>query len=78
MGIKIRQARPEDAKLLAWCMLMAGRSHLDIGIWDFVISQPEERCLQFLEMLALGGAAAHGLLHRIPGGRSRWTSGSGS
>jgi translation initiation factor 4G len=36
-------------------MLMAGRSHLDIGIWDFVISQPEERCLQFLEMLALEG-----------------------
>ena len=55
MGIKIRQARPEDAKLLAWCMLMAGRSHLKVGIWDFVISQPEERCLQFLEMLALEG-----------------------
>jgi len=53
--IKIRQARPEDAKLLAWCMLMAGRSHLEVGIWDFVISQPEERCLQFLEMLALEG-----------------------
>lgn len=55
MQIKVRQARPEDAKLLGWCMLMAGRSHLDVGIWDFVISQPEERCLQFLEMLALEG-----------------------
>jgi GNAT superfamily N-acetyltransferase len=55
LEIKIRQARPEDAGLLAWCMLMAGRSHLDVGIWDFVISQPEERCLQFLEMLALEG-----------------------
>jgi GNAT superfamily N-acetyltransferase len=53
--IEIRQARPEDAKLLAWCMLMAGRSHLKVGIWDFVICQPEERCLQFLEMLALEG-----------------------
>ena len=55
MEIKIRQARPEDARLLGWCMLMAGRSHLEVGIWDFVISQPEERCIQFLEMLALEG-----------------------
>ena len=55
MNIKIRRARPEDAKLLAWCMLMAGRSHLKIGIWDLVISQPEDRCLSFLEMLALQG-----------------------
>lgn len=55
MQIKIRQARPEDAKLLSWCMLMAGRSHLEVGIWDFVISQPEDKCLQFLEMLALEG-----------------------
>ena len=55
MKIEIRQARSEDAELLAWCMLMAGRSHLEVGIWDFVISQPEERCLQFLEMLALEG-----------------------
>ncbi len=55
MRISVRQARPEDARLLGWCMLMAGRSHLEVGIWDFVISQPEERCLQFLEMLALEG-----------------------
>ena len=55
MNIKIRRARPEDAKLLAWCMLMAGRSHMKIGIWDLVISQPEDRCLSFLEMLALQG-----------------------
>jgi GNAT superfamily N-acetyltransferase len=55
MRISVRQARPEDARLLGWCMLMAGRSHLEVGIWDFVISQPEERCIQFLEMLALEG-----------------------
>lgn len=55
MKISVRRARPEDAALLGWCMLMAGRSHLDVGIWDFVISQPEERCLRFLEMLALEG-----------------------
>jgi translation initiation factor 4G len=55
MNIKIRPARAEDAKLLAWCMLMAGRSHLKIGIWDLIISQPEKKCLAFLENLALQG-----------------------
>lgn len=55
MNITIRPAQPEDAKLLAWCMLVSGRSHLEIGIWDLIISQPEERCLEFLEMLALQG-----------------------
>jgi GNAT superfamily N-acetyltransferase len=53
--ITVRQARPEDAKLLGWCMLMAGRSHLKVGIWDFIICQPEYRCLKFLETLALEG-----------------------
>jgi translation initiation factor 4G len=36
-------------------MLMSGRSHLKIGIWDLIISQPEDTCLKFLEMLALQG-----------------------
>ena len=53
MDINIRPARPEDAKLIAWCMLMAGRSHMETGIWDLIISQPEDRCLAFLEMLTL-------------------------
>lgn len=55
MNITIRPAQPEDAKLLAWCMLMSGRSHMEIGIWDLIISQSEERCLEFLELLALQG-----------------------
>ena len=55
MNIRTRQARPEDAKLLAWCMLMAGRSHMKIGIWDLVISQSEDKCLSFLELLSLQG-----------------------
>jgi len=53
VDISIRPARPEDAKLIAWCMLMAGRSHMETGIWDLIISQPEDRCLAFLEMLTL-------------------------
>ncbi len=55
MNITIRSAQPEDAKLLAWCMLMSGRSHMEIGIWDLILSQPEEKCLEFLELLALQG-----------------------
>lgn len=53
MEIKIREARAEDSKLIAWTMLMAGRSHLKIGIWDLILSQPEEKCLAVLEHLTL-------------------------
>ena len=55
MVVSVRQARPDDAKLIAWCMLMAGRSHLKLGIWDFIICQPDEICLEFLEKLTLKG-----------------------
>ena len=55
MKVKIRPAQPDDASLVAWCMLMSGRSHMKIGIWDLIISQPEETCLRFLELLALQG-----------------------
>jgi translation initiation factor 4G len=55
MTIKIRPARPEDAKLLGWGMLMAGRSHMKIGIWDLIISQPEAKCMKFLERLSVEG-----------------------
>lgn len=52
-NVAIRPARPEDAPLLAWVMLMAGRSHLELGIWDIIISQPEDKCLAVLEALTL-------------------------
>jgi len=55
MNITIRPAKPEDAKVIAWCMLISGRSHMEIGIWDLILSQPEEKCLEFLELLALQG-----------------------
>jgi translation initiation factor 4G len=34
-------------------MLMAGRSHLQRGIWDIIIGRPENECLTFLEHLAV-------------------------
>lgn len=55
MKVNIRPVRPEDVRLIAWCMLMAGRSHMKVGIWDLIISQPEGTCLGFLEMLTLQG-----------------------
>ena len=55
MNVKVRPARPEDAKLIAWTMLIAGRSHKQIGIWDLIISRPEDKCLAYLEMLTLQG-----------------------
>ncbi|MBM4463067.1 MAG: GNAT family N-acetyltransferase [Chloroflexi bacterium] len=53
MNIRIRPARGGDAALLAWVMLMAGRSHLERGMWDIIISQPEDRCLALLETLTM-------------------------
>jgi len=55
MDVTIRPARPDDAALLAYCMLASGRSHMKVGIWDLIISQPEDTCLEFLKMLALQG-----------------------
>lgn len=48
-----RPARREDAALLAWAILMAGRAHLDRGAWDIVIPKPEEKCLEVLRNLTL-------------------------
>jgi translation initiation factor 4G len=53
MNTQVRWARPGDAPLLAWVMLMAGRSHLQRGIWDIIIGRPEKECLRFLEHLAV-------------------------
>jgi len=53
VNIRIRPARPDDAPLLAWVMLMAGRSHLQKGIWDIIIGRPEDECLTFLEHLSV-------------------------
>ena len=61
MNIETRSARAEDAPLLAWVMLAAGRSHMERGVWDIIISQPENKCLTFLELLAV--AEPHNMCH---------------
>lgn len=53
MSVEIRNARADDAPFLARVMLMASRSQLSFGLWDQFVGGNEERCLSFLEKLAV-------------------------
>jgi len=52
MDVRIVDARPEHVPFIAWVMLTAHRSHLERGLWDFLIGDSEAECLRFLEALA--------------------------
>jgi translation initiation factor 4G len=52
MELRIVDARPEHASFLAWVMLTAHRSHLERGLWDFMIEGSDAERLHFLEALA--------------------------
>ncbi len=53
-GAKIEfvDARREHAKFIAWVILTAHRSHMERGLWEFVVGGTEADCLRFLEALA--------------------------
>ncbi len=51
MQVRIADARPEHAKFIAWVMLTAHRSHLERGLWDFVLGGSEAERLRFLKAL---------------------------
>ena len=51
MEVRIVDARREHAKFLAWVILTAHRSHLERGLWDFLVGGSEAECLRFLEAL---------------------------
>lgn len=53
MSVAIRNARADDAPFLASVMLMASRSQLPLGLWDHFVQGNEERCLLFLQKLAV-------------------------
>ena len=53
MAVLIRSARPEDAPFLAWCILTAGRAHLERGWYDIALGLDDAGCLQALARLAL-------------------------
>jgi translation initiation factor 4G len=52
MEVRIVDARPEHAEFVAWVMLTAHRSHLERGLWDFLVGGTEAECLRFLKALA--------------------------
>ena len=51
MEVRIVDARREHAEFLAWVILTAARSHLERGMWDFLVGGSEAECLRFLEAL---------------------------
>ena len=51
MAPVIRPARREDAPFLAWCILAAGRAHLERGWYDIALGLDQERSLQALTRL---------------------------
>src|SRR5579884_1571630 len=48
MAIRIRRAEEKDLDFLTWVMLAASRSHLDLGIWEYMNSRGEAATLSFL------------------------------
>ena len=53
MDLKLRSARANDARFLAWLILTAGRAHVQRGIWEVILDKPEDDCLGFLERLTI-------------------------
>jgi translation initiation factor 4G len=51
--IKVRPAGREDAPFLAWCILAAGRAHLDRGWYDIALGLDEPGCREVLRRLVL-------------------------
>ena len=53
MDVKLVEARQDHVPFLAWVMLTAFRSHLERGMWDFFVGGTDDKCLPFLEALAV-------------------------
>lgn len=52
MNVNIIDAREEHVSFVAWVIMTAHRSHLERGMWDFLVGGTEEECLRFLEALS--------------------------
>jgi len=53
MDLKVRNAKANDAAFVAWLILTSGRAHVNRGIWEVILNQPEAHCLRFLELLTI-------------------------
>lgn len=51
-NVKIVPATREHAPFVAWVLLAAGRSHLPLGVYDFLAGGDEANALRFTEALA--------------------------
>ena len=51
MAAQIRHARQDDAGFLAWCILAAGRAHLERGWYDIALGLDEAGSLEVLTRL---------------------------
>ena len=56
MTLEVRPAREDDAPFLAWCILAAGRAHLDRGWYDIALGLDEPGCLEVLRRLVVARA----------------------
>jgi ribosomal protein S18 acetylase RimI-like enzyme len=50
--VRIVDATREHIPFVAWVVMMANRSHLPKGMWDFNIGGSEDEVLRYLELLA--------------------------
>jgi len=53
MKLKIRPARKNDFDFMSWLILTAGRAHVKKGIWEVILAETEEKCLNFLRELSV-------------------------
>src|SRR6266516_3793149 len=52
LDVTLRDATPDDLDFVAWVMLTASRSHLPVGIWEYINGTDENHTLAFLKALA--------------------------
>ena len=50
---RIVEAGPEHARFVAWVTLAAFRSHLPLGMWDYMFGGSDEDLLDYLEVLTM-------------------------
>jgi translation initiation factor 4G len=51
-SITLRDATPDDLDFIAWVQLTASRSHVPVGIWEFINGMDGDAALAFLRDLA--------------------------
>ncbi len=63
LDFRIVDATPKHAPFIAWVMLTAARSHLEVGFYDLFSGTPEPETLRFLEEVNTTGAPPNGGAH---------------